>query len=114
MHNDVYRYTLSAVSHTGRASDVALQYVKCYAKASCCTLRPRTTPFLWETSMPGVVHGVSLWADMNAATPPGQRCRAAVREMDSSELPRVERLVENRCGSKRTVQVHDGVRLPRV
>ena len=34
-------------------------------------LRPRTTPFPEEKSIPGVICGVLLWADMNAATPLG-------------------------------------------
>ena len=46
------------------------------ANASCCTLRPRTTPSLEENSILGVIYGVLLWADMNAATPPGARGRS--------------------------------------
>ena len=49
-----------------------------YAKASCCTPRPRTTPSPEEISILGVMHGVLLWADMNAATPPGSRGRFAL------------------------------------
>ena len=52
------------------------------ANASCCTLRPRTTPSLEENSMLGVIYGVLLWADMNAATPGGgaqRSCQPAVK-----------------------------------
>ena len=45
---------------------------------SCCTLRPRTTPSPEENSILGVMYGVLLWADMNAATPPGSRGRSAL------------------------------------
>ena len=45
---------------------------------SCCTLRPRTTPSPEENSILGVIYGVLLWADMNAATPPGSRGRSAL------------------------------------
>ena len=41
------------------------------ANASCCTPQPRTTPSLEENFTLGVIHGVLLWAGMNAATPPG-------------------------------------------
>ena len=41
------------------------------ANSSCCTLHPRTTPFPEEKSMLGLIYGVLLWADMDAATPPG-------------------------------------------
>ena len=34
---------------------------------SCCHLRPRTTPFPEGKSILGVIYGVLLWADMNAA-----------------------------------------------
>ena len=43
------------------------------ATLSCCLLFPRTTPFPEEKSIPGVIYGVLLWADMNAATPLGAR-----------------------------------------
>ena len=46
--------------------------------ASCYTLRPCTTPFLWEIAIPWVIYIVLLWADMNAATPPGSRGRSAL------------------------------------
>ena len=35
----------------------------------CCLLRPRTTPFPEENYKLGVIYGVLLWADMNAAAP---------------------------------------------
>ena len=41
------------------------------ANPSCCTLRPRTTAFPEEKSILGMIHGVVLWADMNAATHTG-------------------------------------------
>ena len=47
------------------------------ANVSCCTLRPRTTPPPEESSILGVTHGVLLWADMNAAAPPGSRSHSA-------------------------------------
>ena len=37
----------------------------------CCALRPRPTPLPEEKSILGVIYGVLLWADMNAATPLG-------------------------------------------
>ena len=49
-----------------------------YAYACCCTLRPRTTPPPEGKSILGVICGVLLWADMNAATPPGSRGRSAL------------------------------------
>ena len=39
--------------------------------SGCCPLRPRTTPSPEERSILGVIYGVLLWADMNAATPLG-------------------------------------------
>ena len=39
---------------------------------------PRTTPFPEEASILGVIYGVLLWADMNAATPLGARGRSAI------------------------------------
>ena len=45
---------------------------------SCCILRPRTTPFPEEISIPWVIYGGLLWADMNAATPPGSRGRSVL------------------------------------
>ena len=48
------------------------------ANSSCCPLRPRTTPFPEEESILGVVYGVLLWADMNAATPLGARGRSGM------------------------------------
>ena len=45
------------------------------AKASCCTPRPRTTPFLEEMSILWVIYGVLLWAGVIPATPPGSRGR---------------------------------------
>ena len=39
--------------------------------SSCCLLRPRTTPFPEYKSILGVIYGVLLWADRNAATPLG-------------------------------------------
>ena len=50
----------------------------CKVNVSCCPLRPRTTPFPEENSILGVIYGVLLWADMNAATPPGSRGRSAL------------------------------------
>ena len=50
----------------------------CYANACCYTLRPRTTPPPEENSILGVIYAVLLWADMNAATPPGSRGRSAL------------------------------------
>ena len=41
-------------------------------------LRPRTTPFLEEKSILGLIYGVLLWADMNAATPLGARGRSVM------------------------------------
>ena len=41
-------------------------------------LRPHTTPFPEENSILGVIYGVLLWADMNAATPLGPRGRSAM------------------------------------
>jgi hypothetical protein len=38
---------------------------------SCCSPCPRTTPSPEEKSILGVIYGVLLWADMNAATPLG-------------------------------------------
>ena len=38
--------------------------------ASCCPLRPHTTALPDKTYI-GVIYGVLLWADMNAATPSG-------------------------------------------
>ena len=46
--------------------------------SSCGPLRPHTTPFLEEKSIPGVIYGVLLWAGMNAATPLGPRGRSAM------------------------------------
>ena len=42
------------------------------ANPNCCPLRPHTTPFQEEKIILGVIYGVSLWADMNAATPLGR------------------------------------------
>ena len=41
------------------------------ANPSCCPLRPRTAPFPEKKSILGVIYGVLLWADINAATPLG-------------------------------------------
>ena len=43
----------------------------CKTNPSCCPLRPRTTPFPEENAILGVIYGVLLWLDMNAATPLG-------------------------------------------
>ena len=61
-------------------SGAGVQPMPCIDKVnvSCCTLRPRTTPSLEEKSILGVLYGVLLWADMNAATPPGSRGRSAL------------------------------------
>ena len=48
------------------------------ANPSCCPLRPRTTPFPEEKSILGVIYGVLLWADMNAATPLGAWGRSVI------------------------------------
>ena len=40
---------------------------------SCCTPRPRATPFPEGSSILGIIYQVLLWADMNTATPPGSR-----------------------------------------
>ena len=48
------------------------------ANSSCCPLRPHTTPFSEEKPIPGVIYGVLLWADMNAATPLGAWGRSAM------------------------------------
>ena len=48
------------------------------ANPSCCPLRPHTTPLPEETSLLGVIYGVLLWADMNAATPLGARGRSVI------------------------------------
>ena len=39
--------------------------------SSCCPLCPRTIPSPEERTLQGVMYGVLLWADMNAATPLG-------------------------------------------
>ena len=41
-------------------------------------LRPRTTPFLEERYIVGVIYGVLLLADMNAATPLGAWERSVI------------------------------------
>ena len=46
--------------------------------SSCCPLRSRTTPFPEDKSILGVIYGVLLWADMNAATPLGARGRCVI------------------------------------
>ena len=48
------------------------------ANPSCCPLLPRTTPFPEEKSIPGVINGVLLWADVNAATPLGAWGRSVI------------------------------------
>ena len=48
----------------------------CKANPSCCALRPHATPLPEEKSILGVIYGVLLWADMNAATPLGARGRS--------------------------------------
>ena len=63
-------------------------YVLLYHTCSCtprqitatapCPLRPRTTPFSEEKSILGVLHGVLLWADMNAATALGAWGRCVI------------------------------------
>ena len=54
--------------------------------ASCCPLRPRTTPFPEGKFILGVIHGiVLLQADTNAATPLG----ASGRSVISLDRPRV-------------------------
>ena len=45
---------------------------------TCYPLRPRTTPFPEEKSTLGVIYGVLLWADMNAATPLGAWGRSVI------------------------------------
>ena len=57
--------------------------------SSCCTLRPRTTPFPEENSIPGVIYGVLLLADMNAATPLGSRGRSVISSGTALRLPRL-------------------------
>ena len=52
------------------------------ANSSCCPLRPRTTPFPEEKSILGVIYGVLLWADMNAATPLGAWGRSVICLVD--------------------------------
>ena len=49
-----------------------------HANACCYTLRPRTTPLPEETSIPWVIHGALLRADVNAATPSGSRGRSVL------------------------------------
>ena len=48
------------------------------ANASCCPLRPRTTPFPEENAILGVIYGFLLCAEMNAATPLGPRGRSVM------------------------------------
>ena len=55
------------------------------ANPSCCPLCPRTTPFPEEESILGVIYGVLLWADMNAATPLGAWGRSVVSLMGLRE-----------------------------
>ena len=70
-------------SWDGTAETIATTTTMPTAKvnASRCTLRPparSTTPPPEEISILGVIYGVLLWADMNAATPPGSRGRSAL------------------------------------
>ena len=48
------------------------------ANPRCYPLRPRTTPSPEEKSIPGVIYGVFLWVDMNAATPLGAWGRSVI------------------------------------
>ena len=47
-------------------------------KSQLLPLRPRTTPLPEEKHTLGVIYGVLLWADMNAATPLGARGRLVI------------------------------------
>ena len=47
---------------------------------------PRTTPFPEEKSILGVIYGVLLWADMNAATPLGAWGRSVI-PLDGTKPP---------------------------
>ena len=47
-------------------------------KSSYCPLRPHTTSFPEEKSIPGVIYGVLLFADMNAVTPLGAWGRSVI------------------------------------
>ena len=55
--------------------------------ASCCPLQPHTTPFPEDTSILGVIYGVVLLADMNAATPLGASANT-LRKAAELELQR--------------------------
>ena len=56
--------------------------------SSCCPLRPRTTPFPEENSILGVLYGVLLWVDMNAATPLGAWGRSVISLAGLRCIPR--------------------------
>ena len=53
--------------------------------SSCCPLRPHNTPYPEGKSILGVIYGVLLWADMNAATPLGTWGRSIHRTAKHAE-----------------------------
>ena len=63
---------------------------------SCCSLRLRTTPFPEGKSILGVIYGVLLSADMNAATPLGVlcnfSCRCQGKRYGPPHVPRLPRI----------------------
>ena len=68
----------------------------------CCTPRPRTTPSPEENSILGVMYGVWLWADMNAATPLGSPGRSDLRTVHLRRAGWHRRRVGRACGGHRT------------
>ena len=76
----VYGQPVTHCQSTWASSELEIRF--CYrikADSSCCSLRPHTTPFLQEKSfILGVIYGILLWADMNAATPLGARGRSVM------------------------------------
>ena len=70
--------TATGNADMGAQVDAEVTPAAAKVNVSCCTLRPRTTPSPEENSILGVIYGVLLWTDMNAATPLGVRGRSAL------------------------------------
>ena len=66
-----------AASSTGKKTNASLNFepVSVQGKSQ---LLPPAPPYYAERSLPGVIYGVLLWADMNTATPLGAWGRSVI------------------------------------
>ena len=68
---EIMRSRSVGACHGYKARQIYMIILFYYINPSCCPLLPPYYPITRWNSIPGVIYGVLLWADINAATPLG-------------------------------------------